>query len=138
MKWFTPLALFVLLAPVTAANAQTFSDQPLCVNVFNSADHEILASLQTDQFTDAKGDISYHDFVFRLQPAEKRDVCSTGPFFEGQQLRLVLKTSFPVYSCKINMNRDVVIESHLDNDGTKVITADCPSERAQLILKRAK
>jgi hypothetical protein len=132
--------MFLLVLAVSQAQpaaAQTFSAEPLCLNILNAADHEILASLQTDQYTDDRGEISYHDFVFRLQAGEKREACSTGPFFEGPQLRLVLKTSFPVYSCKTPMGRDITVSSHIDENGDRQITADCPSER-QLLLERAK
>ena len=126
-----PVALLVLLCalPMTAASAQVFSEEPLCVNLANMTGDEVLGHIETDEYYDESGKLSWHRSNFRLQADETRQVCSTGPFFDGYTLRIVLKTIVPLYSCLTEMNRDVAIRTFTDAQGTRTLSADCPSEK---------
>jgi hypothetical protein len=128
MKWFLPyLALTVLLA--TPAQAQIFSDTPMCLTLYNSLDYEVLGHIETAEFHDEAGKLSWHRSNFRLAPEEQKKVCATGPFFDGYKLRIVLKTIMPLYTCLSDMDRIVTISKKTDENGIVMPVADCPEEK---------
>jgi hypothetical protein len=120
---------FLFLSASFGAHAQLLSPQPLCVSVKNAADNEITGDIETASFKDASGNTSQHRQTFRLNKDETRQFCSTGPFFDNYQLRLVFKASMPLYSCKTNMGQVVTVTRATDENGFRTLVADCPSER---------
>ena len=128
MRFFLLLALIALVP--FAAHAQVFSDKPLCLTLANKAGNEVTGHIETDQFRDPSGKLSWHRSNFRLADKEERQVCSTGPFFEGYKLRVVVKTVIPLYSCKTEMNRTVTITRGTDEYGLNTYFMDCPNEKA--------
>ena len=65
---------------------------------------------------------------FRRQANETEQACSTGPFFPGQQLRVVLKTIIPLYTCRTPTNTTVNITERDGPGGITELVADCPAE----------
>jgi hypothetical protein len=125
------LCLFFILGSFSAqaARAQVFSDQPLCLVVYNSTDREVVGHVETDAFYDVTGKLSWHRQNFRLDVQKEERVCSTGPFFKGYKLRVVIKTIMPLYSCKTDMNRKITISRKIDETGFNTYVMDCPSEK---------
>ena len=125
------LCLFFILGsfPAQVAQAQVFSDQPLCLVVYNSTDREVVGHVETDAFYDVTGKLSWHRQNFRLDVQKEERVCSTGPFFKGYKLRVVIKTIMPLYSCKTDMNRKITISRKIDETGFNTYVMDCPSEK---------
>lgn len=110
------------------ARAQVFSDAPLCLKIHNTIDHEVLGHIETAEYYDDAGKLSWHRSNFRIKEDETKEVCSTGPFFDGYKLRIVIKTLMPLYSCKTEMNRTVTLSNQTDENGITLPVADCPSE----------
>ena len=125
------MGFMLITTPLAKGAAQVFSDTPLCITLKNNAGHEVLGHIETDAFYDSNGKMSWHRSNFKLQPDAEQQACSTGPFFEGYQLRVVLKSLMPLYSCKTEMNRIITITRGKDENGIDGVTADCPSERSQ-------
>lgn len=128
MKLLGPLFLLLLLGAPASARAQVFTDTPQCVSVHNGTDHEVLGHVETDEYRDDTGNLSWHRSNFRLQANETEQACSTGPFFPGQQLRVVLKTIIPLYTCRTPTNTTVNITERDGPGGITELVADCPAE----------
>ncbi|MCB1532682.1 MAG: hypothetical protein KDJ35_07420 [Alphaproteobacteria bacterium] len=88
--------------------------EPICFVVINDAPHMVLGSFVTDTYTKTDGSIGRHRSNFRLQesgavdkekgyPTDRAEFCSYGPFFEGRKLEFTIRTLFPVFSCKTNI-----------------------------------
>jgi hypothetical protein len=128
---FFLVLFFLFLVPgVRGAQAQVFSDTPLCLILNNTTGAEVLGHIETAEHRDANGKLSWHRSNFRLAAGTEQEVCATGPFFDGYKLRLVLKTLIPLYSCKTEMNRTVNIMRVRDSNGIENLVADCPSEKS--------
>ena len=122
------------------AFAQEITAEPICFNIINEADQTVFGSVVTDYVTTPQGDKIHYDGTFRLEPAGTIDpetgyrkdfseFCTTGPFFPGRRLEIVLRTLIPVFSCKTSIEAgDVVVHSQkLMKDGveTNKIWATC-------------
>lgn len=125
------LCLFILAMGMSfhMAQAQVFSDHPLCLTIYNGTDREVVGHVETDAFYDVTGKLSWHRQNFRLDVQKEERVCSTGPFFKGFKLRVVIKTIMPLYSCKTDMNRKITISRKIDETGFNTYVMDCPSEK---------
>lgn len=129
------IALALLLSQlfILPAQAQEITAQPICFTVRNTADHKIYGEFRTDYVTDDDGQKIHHSGSFRLEaagtthpekdyPLDRSEFCSSGPFFPGRQLELVLRTMFPVFSCKTNIESgEIVIHSKKQKkDGVEI------------------
>lgn len=122
------ISVLVIAFLNTPAQAQLISEQPLCVTLYNNSENEILGHIETASYTDLENNISQHISGFKIAPMQRQDFCSTGPFFEGYKLRLVLKTSMPLYSCLIETGREITMSSERDETSGWILSADCPPE----------
>lgn len=113
------------------ATAQLISPEPLCVQLVNTTNGEVLGHVETTEYHDPEGNLSWHRSNFRLEANGEQEVCSTGPFFEGYRLRVVVKTIMPLYSCLTEMNRVIHIERRMSDIGINELVMDCPSERRE-------
>lgn len=129
MKRFLSCLTLALLLTPAAARAQVFSDTPLCLTLYNSLDYEVLGHVETAEYHDAKGKLSWHRSNFRLNPEQQQKVCATGPFFDGYKLRVVLKTVMPLYSCLTTMDRILTISKKNDENGITLPVADCKEDQ---------
>lgn len=126
------LALFVLIFLIApSARAQLLSETPLCVKLINATGNEALGHVETAEYYDADGNLSWHRSAFRIAKDAEQDVCSTGPFFDGYRLRVVVKTLIPLYSCLTEMNKTITISYQMPPSGIRELVMDCPSEKAE-------
>lgn len=128
MRWSTFLSLFMILT--LPAHAQLLSEEPLCLKIVNAVGNEVLGHIETAEYYDENGSLSWHKSNFRLAIDAEQDVCSTGPFFDGYKLRVVVKTLIPLYSCLTEMNHTITITRQENAQGIKELVMDCPSELA--------
>lgn len=113
--------------------------EPICFSVINTAPHKSYGAIRTDLYPHPSGSLARHTSNFRLDeagtvddeglPTDRVDFCSYGPFYEGRKLELVLRTLFPVFSCKTKIEsgpiyiRSTPIED--DPMGGYRVSADC-------------
>lgn len=109
---------------------------PICFKVVNEADYTILGNFATSEFTRPDGVVSRHRSNFRLgaagtkekdgTPADSAEFCSYGPFYEGRKLELVLRTLFPVFTCKTKIDQGpLVIKGRHKPEGGVETWAEC-------------
>jgi hypothetical protein len=120
-----------------SAKAQEIVSDPICFQLRNTADFTILGNFITDFYTKPDGAQSRHRSNFRLgaagtkdeegYEADRAEFCSYGPFFEGRKIELVLRTLFPVFSCKTKIDQgEILIKSKRKDDDSGVdIWAEC-------------
>lgn len=94
--------------------------EPICFLVINEADHSVNGSFVTDLYPRPDGKEARHRSNFRLEkagsihtekkyPTDRAEFCSYGPFYEGRKLEFVVRTLFPVFSCKTNIESGPII-----------------------------
>lgn len=118
--WLILLFLFFTALP-GAASAQTRSDQfidvPVCSELTNKSGFAIYGSVETDKVKMPDGDTAYYKSNIRLQANETTQICSNGPFFEGQKLILTLRSLFPLFECKTKLGQPIAINATPKKDG---------------------
>jgi hypothetical protein len=135
--YFALAALLLTFAP-NAARAQEILNDPVCFTVRNTANHKVYGNFVTDYYTAEDGTQARHRSNFRLDEAGAKDpekgfpldvaeFCSYGPFFEGRQLELVIRTLIPVFTCKTSVEKgEIIIKSErLPDDSGNKIWAEC-------------
>lgn len=135
--YFALAALLLTFAP-NPARAQEILNDPICFTVRNTANHKVYGNFVTDYYTAEDGTQARHRSNFRLDEAGAKDpekgfpldaaeFCSYGPFFEGRQLELVIRTLIPVFSCKTSVEKgEIIIKSErLPDDSGNKIWAEC-------------
>lgn len=135
--YFALAALLLTLSP-NAARAQEILNDPVCFTVRNTASHKVYGNFVTDYYTAEDGTQARHRSNFRLDEAGAKDpekgfpldvaeFCSYGPFFEGRQLELVIRTLIPVFTCKTSVEKgEIIIKSErLPDDSGNKIWAEC-------------
>ncbi|MEM6780862.1 MAG: hypothetical protein AAF569_03265 [Pseudomonadota bacterium] len=125
------LTALIFLLP-SGLQAQDILDAPICTQIVNEADYTVRGSIATARstYTDPNdstrdGTQARHSANFMLKPGERWDVCSSGPFYEGQRLELTLRTLIPVFECQTALIAPIVIRSHRDENGTLKTWAEC-------------
>ena len=89
-----------------------------CGRIKNASGYRIYGSIKTDiaGTTAPEGLIGVspegvnirHQETFRLERDEGLDICTSGPFFEGERLELSVRTLFPVFSCRTQIGGRVI------------------------------
>lgn len=131
---FLPLMFFVMLLPVpvqaqmgggTGRTGEIIA-RPICSALVNRSDQAILGTLSTAGQRVPSGDVIKHRDNFRLEPGDRKEFCSTGPFYEGQRLEIVLRTIIPLFDCKTRIDRgDIYLDARPDQYGVKKLSATC-------------
>lgn len=114
------IALFPKVAIAQAGQAGEIVQEPICFILLNEAEQTVFGAIRTDAYTNPDGSKSRHTSNFRLEaagtmneegtfPVDRAEFCSYGPFFEGRKLELTLKTLFPVFDCKTNVESGPVV-----------------------------
>lgn len=98
---------------------------PICFNVINNASYNVFGTFVTGVYTAEDGSKARHRSNFRLEPAQKSQFCTTGPFYEGRKLELVLRTLIPVFSCKTAITGDIQIYGRRKPEGGTDTWAVC-------------
>jgi hypothetical protein len=136
MRGYFLLILTFILLPLSA-QAQEITQSPICFTVRNTADFKVYGSFVTDYYTREDGVRARHRSNFRLDengakdpdkgfPSDRAEFCSYGPFYEGRQLELVLRTLVPIFSCKTSVELgEIVIKGERKAEGGVKMWAEC-------------
>lgn len=112
--------------PQAAAPSALPQGGPLCGKIVNESGYKIYGSISTPIAGERQGVKARHQASLRLDPGEKLDVCSEGPFYDGQRLELTLRSLFPIFSCKTQIGgRTITIRSEPRPQGGVKFYADC-------------
>lgn len=119
MRWIFALSIIVFMPLV--AKAGEIVHEPICFDVINESPHSVNGSFVTDLYTNPNtGNQAHHRSNFRLQaagsvdeekgyPTDRAEFCSYGPFYEGRKLEFTIRTLFPVFSCKTNIESGPIV-----------------------------
>jgi hypothetical protein len=110
--------------PLTGAEGEVSATQQ-CFNVINHAPYTVHGSFVSDTYVNDGGVTARHRANFRLEEGEMTNFCSTGPFYEGGRLELVLRTLVPIFSCKTRIDGDIVINGRKKAEGGTDTWAVC-------------
>ena len=123
---------FSFLISIPPVFAQNVTELPICTQIINEADYTVRGTILTatadyDDPSDSlkDGTSARHTANFKLAPGEKMDVCSQGPFYEGQRLDLQLRTLIPIFECRTALTGPITIQSEIDADGQRKTWATC-------------
>jgi hypothetical protein len=119
------VAVFLLAADAFAGTAGLTSPTPHCGIIKNDSDRSMTGSIRTDYYTKDDGSKGHHEATFRLKPGEDQQFCSTGPFYPGYKVGLILRTLAPVFDCKTRLAGTILLKSEKRADGTIKIYAIC-------------
>jgi len=117
-----------------AASAQTsvrpqqageITSKALCTYITNRSDQTIMGTIETMDQRIASGDMVSHSDNFKLEAGKRRHFCASGPFFEGQRLKLILRTIIPLFECKTKIDKEIFLDATLDANGIKKLSATC-------------
>ncbi len=129
------LVTLLLFAPPVIA--QEITPQPICFTLRNEAPYRVYGEVSTDYYTAPDGSKARHTGSFRLEKAgtkreekdyfiDRTEFCSSGPFYPNRQLEITLRTLFPIFSCKTNIELgEIVIKGHIKSDGTTKTWITC-------------
>lgn len=114
------LAMIVIGFFPAAAHAQagTFSDTPICSTLINKTGFTIYGSVETNKVTQPNGETAYYKSNLRLGADETTQICSSGPFFEGQRVTLSLRSLFPVFECKTALGKPITLNAKRNKTDT--------------------
>ncbi len=113
-------------APSAADNVPPRTDGQLCGIISNESGHKIFGTISTDIAGERDGIAARHRATLKLEDDEKRDICSDGPFYDGQRLELTLRSLFPLFSCKTQIaGRVITIRSEPREEGGLKFYAEC-------------
>ena len=132
----------LILAAVTCfscapALAQEITEKPICFTIRNEAPYKVYGEITTNYYTTQDGTKARHTGTFRLEKAETRhpekghyldrsEFCSSGPFYPGRQVELILRTLIPIFSCKTNIEvGEIIIKGQHKKEGGTKTWAEC-------------
>lgn len=128
------IVLLVTLCDTYAAQAQINVQEgkegevvanPICGMLTNRSDQTIMGTISTASQKIATGDDVKHRSNFRLSAGEKKEFCTTGPFYEGRRLELVLRTIIPLFSCKTKLGQEIFLDVQSQEGGFRKLSATC-------------
>ncbi|HNQ91669.1 MAG TPA: hypothetical protein PKI93_01925 [Alphaproteobacteria bacterium] len=117
-------ALILGLSPLSAY-AGDVSPFEECATLRNMSDQSIIGVIRTAPFKTTTGTVQRHEGTFRLEPDQAAQVCSTGPFYDGYKVELVLRTIIPLFSCKTRLSGDIMLRKTTTKEGFTKLYADC-------------
>ncbi len=116
---------FVVTVPTVPSAMGDVSDEAQCFNVINRAPYSVFGSIHTNYYVRPDGVKTRHKSNFRLQPSEKAEFCTYGPFYDGQKVELVLRTLVPIFDCKTAVTEDIIIYGRRKSEGGTETWATC-------------
>lgn len=105
--------------------AGEITTKPMCGKLVNRSAQTIMGTIATKSQRLPSGDMAAHQENFKLLSGEERELCTTGPFFEGRRLELTLRTLIPLFSCYTKIDRTVYLDAKPDDTGFKKLSATC-------------
>lgn len=129
----TRILFFLSLLLAVPAHAQVPSREPageitarpMCGKLVNRSEQTIMGTIATKSQRLPSGDMAAHRENFKLLSGEERELCTTGPFFEGRRLELTLRTLIPLFSCYTKIDRSIYLDAKPDETGFKKLSATC-------------
>jgi hypothetical protein len=129
----TRILFFLSLFLAVPAHAQVPSREPageitarpMCGKLVNRSEQTIMGTIATKSQRLSSGDMVAHQENFKLLSGEERELCTTGPFFEGRRLELTLRTLIPLFSCYTKIDRTIYLDAKPDETGFKKLSATC-------------
>jgi hypothetical protein len=98
---------------------------PVCGKLINDSTVSIHGSIATMAQIVESGESLTHTLNFALKPGEETEICSKGPFYDGQRLDLTIRTLIPLFNCRTRIDRDIYLRMEEEQDGTKTYSATC-------------
>lgn len=98
--------------------------EPMCAFLVNDSGRTVSGSIATDRQMANSGDMASFKENFSLKDGDKKEICSTGPFFEGGRLELTLGSMIPLFSCRTRLDADITIRS-IEENGVSNLWASC-------------
>lgn len=125
----TLLIFLFILSPVwaqipSAQRDMEVTSSPLCTFLINRSDQTIMGTIMTMPQTLDSGDSVRHRENFKLVAGARQQFCTTGPFFEGRRVELIIRTLIPLFDCKTKLDRDIYLDAKQE-DGFKKLSATC-------------
>lgn len=120
-----------------ASQAQEVTAQPICFNIRNTAPYKVYGQVATDYYTTPDGTKARHTGTFRLEakgtlhekegyPLDITEFCSSGPFYPGRKMELMIRTLVPIFTCKTSVEMgEIIIRGQKKEDGSYKTWAEC-------------
>lgn len=123
------LGMMLLAAPAQAqlgGEPPLLSDGPRCFTLINASGHTSIGTVSTRRYVAPDGKSSFFSDNFRLADGERKEVCASGPFYQGYTLELRLRSLIPLWTCYVPTDgQELRILSRKTADGTTKVFADC-------------
>lgn len=116
---------FIVTEPTQPEALGDVSAAPQCFNVINKAPYTVFGSINTNYFIRADGIKTRHKANFRLESESFAEFCTSGPFYDGQKVELVLRTLVPIFNCKTAITGNIVIFGRRKMEGGTETWAAC-------------
>ena len=86
------ISLLFLICFANPVFAQEYLEQPICFTIKNNAPYSVYGDIATAPDKDADGDRATHEATFRLKENESVPMCTSGPLYAGNKVRVTLRT----------------------------------------------
>ncbi|MCB1556158.1 MAG: hypothetical protein KDJ15_02475 [Alphaproteobacteria bacterium] len=114
--------------PTTPHPLGEVTDAPICSTVVNQAPYTVMGVIVTQAYVRADGVYARHRVNFWLKPEEKREFCTSGPFFDGRTVEFSLRSLIPVFTCRTGVGGEIIVHGRYESEsvgGGTVSWADC-------------
>jgi len=101
------------------------SAEPECFNIVNKAPYTVFGSVNSNFFIRGDGVKTRHKSNFRLESESYVRFCTSGPFYDGHRMELVLRTIVPIFECKTTVLEDIIIDGYRKEEGGTETKASC-------------
>lgn len=99
--------------------------QPICSKLVNRSGVTIQGTVMTQKQVLKNGQEQQFSDNFKLSPNQFREICSSGPFFQGRKIDLTIRTLIPLFNCKTQLGRTIYLDMEEDSEGIKRYSATC-------------
>ena len=134
MRLLSLICAAFIIAPTAQAAEPLMALRPHCATIKNDTGNRLFASIRTNYAPDANGEQKRHEGSFRLEADQSTEVCSTGPFYPGYQVELVVKTMIPIFSCKTKLEGTITLTSSRDENDVYRVSANCAGPAQMTIV----
>jgi hypothetical protein len=111
---------FLPTTPTVPRAFGAISSTPQCFNVVNTAPYTVYGSIHSNFFVRPDGIKTRHKSNFRLAPDDYNEFCTTGPFYDGNKVELVLRSLVPIFTCKTIATGNIIVQGRrLPEGGTE-------------------
>lgn len=126
-KQVTPLQETAPLLPEMGITNSDLYPERRCFTIYNTAPYNVHGSLYSDYFMTQYGTKGRDQSNFRLEPGQRMEHCSDGPFLGGNkdELYFVLRTLIPIFSCHIKAEGEIIISGRRKIEGGTDTWATC-------------